>query len=207
MEQLINKKVILWDFDGVILDSSTIRENGFIQVLSDYPIDKVNQLLEFHRKNGGLSRYVKFEYFYTEILKIKATDLIVNNLSRNFSAIMKKSLINNDLIIKEVDQFITSNNKKYKMHIVSGSDDFELKYLCKKLEISGKFKSIHGSPTPKTTIVKDLMEMENYKRSKVCLIGDSINDYHAAQLNNIDFFGYNNNSLREKGYNYINSFL
>lgn len=206
MESLRNKEVILWDFDGVIIDSLSIRENGFIDVLSNYPIDKVDLLLKFHKENGGLSRYVKFEYFFTEILKIKVQDEVLKEYLLKFSTIMRKSLVYEKLLIDDVTTFISKNQDKFKMHIVSGSDENELKYLCEKLKLSQYFKSIHGSPIPKKILVKELIEKENYNCERVCLIGDSINDYHAAKSNNIEFYGYNSAVLKETGYNYINYF-
>lgn len=57
-------EIIFWDFDGVIMDSMKVRDEGFKIVLKDYPSDQVEKLMEFHRNNGGLSRYVKFRYFF-----------------------------------------------------------------------------------------------------------------------------------------------
>ena len=34
-------KVVLWDFDGVIIDSNPVREYGFRQVLRDFPENQV----------------------------------------------------------------------------------------------------------------------------------------------------------------------
>lgn len=47
-------KVIFWDFDGVLMDSNTIRDKGFKQVLAEFPKDTVDQLLTFHQMNVGL---------------------------------------------------------------------------------------------------------------------------------------------------------
>ena len=66
-----NLKTIFWDFDGVILNSNNIRTKGFRKVLSLYPKTKVDELINFHIANGGLSRYFKFRYFYEEILKLE----------------------------------------------------------------------------------------------------------------------------------------
>jgi beta-phosphoglucomutase-like phosphatase (HAD superfamily) len=56
MKNLENYKVLLWDFDGVMMDSMPVRELGFRQVLERFPKDQVDELLQFHRKNGGWSR-------------------------------------------------------------------------------------------------------------------------------------------------------
>ncbi len=92
------------------------------------------------------------------------------------------------------------------MHIVSGSDEEELRYLCKKLDIKRFFISINGSPTPKIELVKSLLKDLSINRDKTILIGDSINDFEAAKKNNVEFFGFNNSELKKKGLNYIESF-
>ena len=56
-------KNILWDFDGVILDSMEVRDWGFKEIFSSFDKSKVDLLLDYHRKNGGLSRYVKIRFF------------------------------------------------------------------------------------------------------------------------------------------------
>ena len=61
-------KTILWDFDGVILDSMKVRDWGFEEIFKKYNRKLVDQLLYYHRINGGLSRYVKIRYFFEELL-------------------------------------------------------------------------------------------------------------------------------------------
>jgi len=199
-------QTILWDFDGVILDSVDIRDEGYLHVLKKYPDEKVDELLQFQRLNGGLSRYVKFRYFYEEILGERISDDKVNDFARQFSDYMVKKLTDTNLLIGDSLEFIRDNHKKYSMHVVSGSDENELRFLCKELKISRFFKSIHGSPTPKITLVKNILADHGYDSKRVALVGDSINDFDAADRNNISFFGYNNPVLRKKGEGYITAF-
>ncbi len=206
MKEFINKKVILWDFDGVILDSMEVREMGFTKVLENYPEEQVKLLLEYHKENGGLSRYVKFRYFLEEILNEHVDEKEVAAMANQFSQIMRTFLGSRDQLIHEVINFIRSQYTEFDMHIVSGSDGEELRFLCDKLEISGYFKTIQGSPEPKISLVKNILKQFKYEKSTVCLIGDSINDFDAANQNEIDFYGYNNLELKSKGFNYINSF-
>jgi phosphoglycolate phosphatase-like HAD superfamily hydrolase len=198
------KKVILWDFDGVILNSMEIRGRGFREVLKSYPSDEVDKLMEFHNLNGGLSRYVKFRYFFEKIRNQSITEAEVKQWANRFSLIMKKLLVDTSLLIEDSVAFIRENHNKYQMHIVSGSDEIELRYLCEKLSLSNYFISIQGSPTPKVKLVADLLDFHNYKNTNVILIGDSMNDHEAAHLNKILFYGFNNCLLKQ--FNYINNF-
>ncbi|MEM6523607.1 MAG: HAD hydrolase-like protein [Bacteroidota bacterium] len=207
MPELTDFKVVLWDFDGVILDSMPIRELGFRKVLEEYSEDKVELLITYHNKNGGLSRYNKFDYFFRNILETAIDDKRIQELARNFSTEMKKLLTDKSLLIKDSLSYIKSYFSTQEFHIVSGSDNFELNFLAKELEINQYFRSINGSPTPKKQIVNKLIINNTWGLDEVCLIGDSFNDLEAAHNNGITFIGYNNLQLRNRSnVKYIDSF-
>ena len=91
------------------------------------------------------------------------------------------------------------------MHIASGADDSDLKEICRVQGLSKYFLSIHGAPEKKDKIVKNILEANNYDIDTTILIGDSINDYDAAKINKLRFFGYNNTELQDMEF-YIDSF-
>lgn len=200
-----NYSCILWDFDGVLMDSMPVRDDGFLKVLKKYPKEQVDLLMAFHQANGGLSRYVKFRYFFETIRKESISVEKVQELANEFSKVMLKSLHNPSLLIDDSVDFVKNNYNKIPMHIVSGSDGDELRFLCQQTKIDTYFKSIHGSPTSKKELVHNVLQYYKYNASKVVLIGDSINDYEAAQVNNVSFCGYNN-KLLDNGGLYVNSF-
>ena len=135
-------KTILWDFDGVILDSMAVRDWGFKEIFKDFSEEQVSNLIEYHRSNGGLSRYVKIRYFYEKILNKDITDEKILEYAERFSALMKQELTNSENLILDAVTFIKENYQKYNFHIVSGSDQKELRFLCKELAIDLYFISI-----------------------------------------------------------------
>ncbi len=199
-------KTILWDFDGVILESMKVRDWGFEEIFKDYDQKLINQLLAYHRINGGLSRYVKIRYFFEELLGQSITEESVLEYAQKFSTLMRKELTNSKNLILDTVNFIKNNHQNYNFHIVSGSDQEELRFLNKELGIDQYFISIHGSPTPKKQLVATLLKKHDYSLVNTCLIGDSINDYEAAIDNDISFYGFNNLSLKKISNNYISSF-
>lgn len=201
------KKVIIWDFDGVIVESNSIREKGFREIFKNYTANNINDLLEYHNKNGGLSRYHKIAYFYNEVLKKEISTEKVNKYAADFSAIMLEEMKNPIILIEETFEFLKENYKKVDFYIASGSDQKELRILCKSLKIDVYFKQIFGSPTDKNTLVKNIIEDVKYNEGEICLIGDAVNDYNAANINKVLFYGYNNNELKKiKEAMYIKSF-
>ena len=197
---------LLWDFDGVLMDSMPVRDEGFVHVLQPYPPEQVAALLAYHRVNGGLSRYVKFRYFFEKIRGEQITEGKVQAMAAEFSTVMKRLLLNEKLLIHDSLDFVKRQYGQVPMHIVSGSDGVELNMICKSLKLDGYFVSIHGSPTPKNQLVAEVLATRGYEPAKTVLIGDSINDYQAATVNGIDFIGYNNSEFDHDDYHYVKSF-
>ncbi|MET3127329.1 phosphoglycolate phosphatase-like HAD superfamily hydrolase [Arcicella rosea] len=206
MKNITDYKIILWDFDGVIMDSMPIRGKGFEEVLKEFPREQVEELLAFHEHNGGLSRYVKFKYFFEKIRGEVITDSQILEMAENFSKIMLDLLIDEKLLIQDSVNFIQKNVKNYEMHIVSGSDGKELNLICQSLDLARYFKTINGSPSPKNELVRRIIQENIYDLEDYVLIGDSINDVEAAEVNRISFIGYNNMNIRSKDRLYVDSF-
>ncbi len=198
---------LLWDFDGVILNSDSIRTDGFREVLKHHNQEQVEKLVAFHKANGGLSRYVKFRYFYKNILGKGISEEQILELAAQFSETMLKLLVNPSLIIKDTENFLIHKSQTTPMYIVSGSDQTELRQICAQLGLAKYFKGIFGSPTAKIKLVENLISQGDIEAGKTCLIGDAGNDFDAASSNNIDFYGFNNPDLRGRGKGYIKSFM
>jgi HAD superfamily hydrolase (TIGR01549 family) len=199
-------KIIFFDFDGVILDSMPIRDYGFRKMVEKYPSNLVDEFIKYHRYNAGLSRFHKIKYFYNELLNEEISENKIQEYAEEFSLIMKSKLTDKKYLISETVEFIKNNFNNYIFHIVSGSEQNELRYLCKELGIEQYFNTIYGSPIHKNDLVKSILKDKKYSTEECILIGDSINDYNAAEANDIKFYGYNNIELKSKGSGYLKSF-
>ena len=197
-------KTILWDFDGVIIDSMKIKGNGFIELFNGYNKKNLKLIEEYHYKNGGISRFDKIKYFYNNILKENISEKMIIKLADKFAVIIEKKLYDKNNLIQDTIDFIKNNQKKYNFHIVSGAEHIELNKLCINFELTEYFISIDGSPIKKDILIKNIMKKFEYLTEETILIGDSINDYNAAKKNDVVFYGYNNTNL--KNHNYINNF-
>ncbi|EIQ3300034.1 HAD family hydrolase [Campylobacter coli] len=189
MINIENIKNIIFDFDGVILDSVELKTQAFAELFKEFPKNKVQELVKYHIQNGGISRYHKIQYFFENILCEEISDKEILNYAKLYSQLTKEKLCNPKYIIKETFEFIKKNQTHYNMHIASGADEQDLIEICKMLDLTQYFLSIHGSPTKKEILVKNLLISNNYKNKETILIGDSVNDFQTALKNNIYFFG------------------
>lgn len=201
-------KQLIFDFDGVILDSNAVKTAGFRHVLRAYSEQEWQAFRTFHEANGGLPRYDKFRYFFSEIIAVPVDEAEVMRLSTEFSTHMKQELTNKAYIIGEALEFLRAYAGKLPMHVASGTDEQELQYLCEKLDLAQYFTSIHGSPTLKPNNVAKILATYRYNPDETALVGDSYNDFEAAQANGLVFMGYNNPALAEiSGTKYLQKFV
>lgn len=195
------KKSIIWDFDGVIAQSNEIRKNGFINVLRnvDFSEESIQDLIEYHEANGGLSRFNKFDYYFRKYGFADDEEFLEGMVQLYADAYSEevKNLFNKDTLDKKIIDYIKSK-KDIEHHIVSGSYDMELKFICNKLGISNLFSTINGSNrhvspeiNQKIETIKEIRFVFDYDFDEVSMVGDSVNDYEAARENKIPFFGYN----------------
>ena len=106
-----NYKTILWDFDGVILNSNIIRTKGFIEIFKDFPNNYTAQLVKYHEEMGGLSRYHKIEYFFTKIMKKKINQEEILFYAEKYKSFMLNNLVNKRFIINETLDYVLDRSK------------------------------------------------------------------------------------------------
>ena len=66
----INEKLFtsFFDCDGVILNSNKVKTNAFYKIALEYGDESAKKLVNYHIKNGGISRY-KNKIFSKEYYK------------------------------------------------------------------------------------------------------------------------------------------
>ena len=186
-----------WDFDVLLIDTDDIRTAGFEYNFREYSDDHVSKIIDFHKKNGGLSRYVKINHFYEVLIKKKLTKELLESHLNDYTNFVYDRLINPKLLINDTLEFIKKNQSKNHF-IVSASDERELKLICNNLKIDFLFSEIKGSPEIKENNILSIILANKLKKNNCVLIGDSINDFNAASIADIDFIGFNNPELESK---------
>jgi len=175
---------IIFDFDGVIIESFDIKTQAFRELFKTYR--QVNEIVEYHKQNGGVSRYKKFRHIYSEILKQPLEEKTLKELGEKFS----------NLVVEEVKkcpyvpgalEFIQEKSKKLKLFIASGTPEDELRAIVNARDISEYFEGIYGSPATKSEIMLGILGRENINKKEVIFIGDTITDYNEALKTEVPF--------------------
>ena len=183
-------KHLIFDFDGVLVESNEIRFEGFQLLFRDYPVPQIEKLVQFARLNGGLSRYEKIRYFFEAILNKHISEDAIQILTKQYSKLVKQKIIEANFVNGALD-FLFRYYNDCNFAIVSGSDQEELREVCQVRKISHFFVEVLGSPASKESNLALLMTKTGWGRGDSLFIGDSINDLNAALTCGIDFIGRN----------------
>ena len=179
---------IIFDFDGVLVESNEIRFNGFRKLFKGFPEDQVDQLVAYARDNGGVSRYKKIEYFFDLIRQEPIYIESVNHWAAQFSELVEQDVVEARPVNGSLE-FLEKYSSQFDFAIVSGSDQNELREICRKRKIDHFFKMILGSPTEKKDNIAALLSDLNWQHNESIYVGDSNNDLEAAKFNNLEFVG------------------
>jgi hypothetical protein len=95
-----------------------------------YPAGKVDDFMEYHAENTGISRYVKIQYFYDQILGIKLTERKKKELTDKFSRIVFDGIMQASFI-KGMPGFLKDNYKKFSLIVVTGTPTKEVSLIIK----------------------------------------------------------------------------
>ena len=185
-----NYKSIIFDCDGVILNSNEIKTESFRKVLSNFDTNAVNEFINYHKNNGGISRYIKLDYFLTQILpkyseaSVNKKDILLSLLA-DYGKECKNSLLNCE--VAEDLEKLKALTYNIPWIIVSGGDQKELRDIFKKKNLSNFFNGgIFGSPEKKIDIIRR-EEKKGLINYPAIFLGDSKVDYLVAKNLNIDF--------------------
>jgi len=178
-------QTLIFDCDGVILNSNKIKTQAFYDVAKVYGHEPAQTLKDYHVLNGGISRYEKFEYLFTNILHKPIDAQELEQLLLNFSKEVKKALLTCEVAVHI--QELREKTKNSKWLIVSGGDHTELREVFFQRKLDSYFDGgIFGSPDDKDTILKNEKDKCNII-GKSLFLGDSMYDYQAAKTAKIDF--------------------
>lgn len=195
----IKIKGIIFDFDGVIVESADIKTEAFKELFCDYP-QKIGKILRYHLENAGISRYVKFRYIYEQILRKELLKDREIGLGERFSQIVQQKILSAPFVAG-AKKFLDTYRNSYQFFIASGTPKEELCNIIYLKGLQGYFKAIYGSPKEKIDIINDIIKDYNFAKDEVAYVGDARSDRIAAKQAGIVFIerkANENSSLEDR---------
>lgn len=180
-----NYATLVFDCDGVVLESNRIKTEAFHQAALPYGEAAAQALVDYHIARGGVSRYLKFQHFLDEIAPQGQSGPDLGALLEAYAAAVKVGLMECD--IAPGLQELRAACPDQTWMIASGGDQNELRRIFAARDLDGLFDGgIFGSPDSKETILAREARSGNLQ-TPALFLGDSKYDHIAAAGAGLDF--------------------
>ena len=139
---LPNKKLFVFDFDGVIADSNHIKTEAFKNMFKDFGESISEKVVKHHESNASMSRFDKFKYYYRNYLNTELTEDRLKGLAQEFSDIVLEKIISSPEI-EGSTKFLKQLSKLGKICAInSATPHEEINFIVKERKLSNLFKKV-----------------------------------------------------------------
>jgi len=181
---------IIFDCDGVILNSNKVKLEAYYKIASLHYGDKLaTSLIDYLSSNTGKTREYFFNHFINHMVPKGLSGPNAQSLLAEVSKEIKVGLVN-----CEISHSLLTLREKFsnsKWFVVSGGVEKEIIEVFKERSVFQIFDGgVFGGPRAKDEIFKSLIDNEQIKWPAVYL-GDSKFDYEVAKRFNLDFIFIN----------------
>ncbi|WP_321813184.1 MULTISPECIES: HAD family hydrolase [unclassified Paraburkholderia] len=187
--QYENIRAIAFDFDGVILDSVSLKAELFI---SSYPFPlkprEKEEILAYQAAHGGIGRVEKFEHFERAVFGREPDSKVIAALAKRYSTLlMERVLFCSEL--PGARAFLERFESEISLHLVSGTSHDDLLKIVSDRDMARLFKTVTGAPTGKIEAFTVIARETNIDFENILAIGDSTTEYEAAKRLGMPFVG------------------
>lgn len=185
--------VIIYDFDGVLVDSVEIKRRAFFNIFKPFGLEVSSKVYNYHIEDNR-NRFLTIKYGQ-EILGYN--DDFYNEMLDKF----KRSVVNEVILSTEIPgalDFIKKMSKKGNTQFVmSGTPQGELEQIIKAREWDPYFLGVYGTPTKKEDHIEHVLKHYNIDNRDIIFFGDMMSDYRAAKKFSIPFVARSFNGFFE----------
>jgi HAD superfamily hydrolase (TIGR01549 family) len=179
--------VLILDFDGVVLESVGVKTAGFWSLFSFTP-KHVDEIVDYHRRNTGVSRFDKFRHIYREILKEPLSDEQFRFLSDRYAELVVEGVVSSPFV-PGAREFLGEWHSRIPLFVVSASPQEELEAIVRRRGLTPYFRKVYGAPARKEDAIREILEMTGIPKGAALFVGDAVNDLNAARAAGVRFVG------------------
>lgn len=182
-------KVIVFDFDGVLVDSNRIKHDAWYDVFGDLPEDEKRVAFEVFPKVEVRTRYVILDEVFKALGRPedKRKELVQIGAAK-YNAITQEGIKRYGLI-DGAKELLESASKKYHLYLNSSTPIEALNETVDMLGIRGFFSGIYGRPDTKESALEKIFAIENVDGNQTVFVGDAEFDRNAAEAYGCFFIG------------------
>ncbi len=178
-------RTLILDFDGVVVESIPLKTVAFRKVFSFTP-EHLDEIIEFHLENGGMSRYDKFRYIYENILHEDLTPEHEERLAGEYAGLIFDAMLTVPCV-EGADELLTECSRRLPLYIVSATPEGEMHEIARRRDLTKYFVRIYGSPKTKAECIREILAETGAAPDEAVFVGDAPNDWDAARETGVRF--------------------
>lgn len=171
-------RILIFDFDGVIADSIPLKAEAFRETFSFVPGHQ-DEIVRYHLDNGGMSRYVKFQNIYRDILHQPLTREQEEALASRYQEQILQAMYSIPLI-PGAEALLGRYAAVIPLYVVSATPEEEMHLIAERRGLAGFFVRIYGSPRSKADCIREILSLEDIHPEDALFVGDAPQDWQAA---------------------------
>lgn len=179
---------IVFDFDGVILDSANIKTRAFRDLFDPEGPSARDAIVEYHKAHGGISRFEKFRWAYREVLRRPLTDAEEARLGSRFNELVEEAVMA-AAWIPGAREFLEARAATLPLFVASGTPETELRRIVERRGMNRFFRGVFGSPAKKDAILRAIADSIGTPPARLAMIGDAVTDFEGARAAGAEFVG------------------
>jgi phosphoglycolate phosphatase-like HAD superfamily hydrolase len=184
-EQLKQRSILFWDFDGVIKESVDIKTRAYVRLFEPFGMQVAERVRAHHEVNGGMSRFEKIP-LYMAWSGQPVTTAEVERYCSLFAAVVRQAVIDSPWV-PGAREYLLANVARQRFVLVTATPQGEIEDIVKAASISACFSEIYGAPTEKAAAIASVLARLGCPGEDALVIGDSASDLRAAVATNVPF--------------------
>jgi HAD superfamily hydrolase (TIGR01549 family) len=181
-----NKKIIFWDFDGVIKDSVQVKTDAFRSLFLNVDQKIRDKIVNHHLDNGGMSRLDKIP-IYLEWVGLDQSKQNIERYINLFAKQVEKGVVESQWVPGVLETLEMFDGIKKHNILVTATPHDEILRIVNQLFIDRKFSEIFGAPSLKSEAMLFSLSLYEVETKEAIMIGDSKADYLASKECGIEF--------------------
>lgn len=189
MPNSVARTTIIFDLDGLILDSLPGLSDAMLEVVGDLSLSEQDfcYFQDFDLANPGVSRFEKFE-LATNLANIDDNSKLPlrAQMARRFDEVSLRARLASD-IDESIFEFRSLDSDRFDFYLVTNCDNNQLETVVKEHHLEKLFgRNFFGTPPSKRTIVEGLRR-GSAGTTAFLSVSDSESDFQIAKELQLDF--------------------
>lgn len=180
---------VVFDFDGVILDSVDVKTAAFARLFEPEGPAVRDAVVAYHLAHGGVSRHEKFRWAYREVLKRPLDPATERGLGDAFNALVEEGVVAAALM-PGAREALQALQGRVPLFVASGTPQEELRRIVERRGLARFFRNVYGSPASKEDILRRVASELGLTPAGLLMVGDSTTDLEGARSAGAEFVGF-----------------